>query len=208
MEAGEELHYYGRMRLRPDTRLRLWLMALAAGGTVMSHWVAYRFLLPDVSHQGDLLGMGQQYWPLITAVAIGAVSAIIADVTCRHLCLGNLARSPGNLYVYAGVRLVSLQLGGFVLMELGEVFLSGKGLGELAQISILVGLSIQVVFALGAALLLIGLREAVVLVTALVSPRRLERSHREVETQVIHRLPPPRAAIWADARPLRAPPPN
>jgi hypothetical protein len=193
------------MRPRSDTALRLSLAFLAAGGTILSHSIAYRFLSPDETHHRDLLGVGQQYWPFITAAVMAAVAVLIADITCRRLRSAG-PRSPTSFYTYVALRLVSLQLSGFIFMELGEVISGGRGLDEFGQISILAGLSMQVIFALCAALLLILLTQAVDFVIALVSPRRLERSLRSTGSQIIPRILPARSSIWAGARPLRAPP--
>lgn len=194
------------MRPRSDTALRLSLAFLAAGGTILSHSIAYRFLFPDETHHRDLLGVGQQYWPFITAAVTAAVAVLIADITCRRLRSAGIARPPIRFYTYVTVRLLSLQLGGFIFLELGEVISGGRGLDEFGQMSMLVGLSIQVIFALCAALLLILLTQAVDFVIALVSPRRLERSLRSTGSQITPRNLPARSSIWAGARPLRAPP--
>jgi hypothetical protein len=194
------------MRPRSDTALRLSLAFLAAGGTILSHSIAFRFLSPDETHHRDLLGVAQQYWPSITAAVMAAVAVLIADITCRRLRSAGPARSPTSFYTYVTLRLVSLQLSGFIFMELGEVISGGRGLDKFGQISMLVGLSMQVIFALCAALLLILLTQAVDFVIALVAPRRLERSLRSAGSQIIPRILPARSSIWAGARPLRAPP--
>ncbi|HLB62409.1 MAG TPA: hypothetical protein VJN50_06740 [Actinomycetota bacterium] len=169
----------------------------ALGGVTLAHCLAYLAALPaEAERHSHMTATGHGSFPMLVAVASAAAGAALLAVSLRAL---GPAAALG--VVPTAARLAAIQVPGFALLELIE---RRMGVGSaLADPAVRVGLVLQVLVALGAALLLRGVERTVGAVA-----RRRRRDGRAVLA-----LPrrgstislAPRATLLA-AAPRRAPP--
>ena len=125
---------------------------LAAGGVVAGHMLTYSLAVPDPHERLELLvRTGHGYWSNAVVVALAAVVGAIALWIVQGL--------PDRLWSGAP-RLMTLQCGGFLALELLESLISGGHLADRPLSLFAVGLLCQVVVA-SASALVIGLARAV-----------------------------------------------
>jgi hypothetical protein len=118
------------------------VLALAFGGVLLGHTVAYRLLVPDAHARAlELAASGHGY--LSGANAIGLVVAIVA---LAALFLGGVMRTQDAVPRHLAARLVAFQMAAFLAMEVLERIASGGGLQHLASV-LLVGLPVQALIA-------------------------------------------------------------
>jgi hypothetical protein len=135
-------------------RKRLWIGGLAAGGVAVAHALAFLIVAPDPVRRREMLAeTGHGAWPLLVSIAMGAVA-----VSLTRFALGRSQDGPAtpyrSLFRQTAARLVPLQLGAFLVLEMIERTATGHALTGLAEPVIWIGLVAQVVVALmGAALL-------------------------------------------------------
>lgn len=148
--SAAALQVYPRHRrticsMRPVSNVtRFWIGLLALAGVTGAHALAFLFVAPDPHARTHLLvetGHSTWFWPLTALFA-----ALMAG------CAGSLAsrwRSRPSSWLGVACALVSLQLGGFTLLEAAERVTSGGSVTELVtQPVFLVGLVAQVLIAL------------------------------------------------------------
>jgi len=123
------------------------VLALAFGGVLLGHTVAYRLLIPDAHTRAlELAASGHGY--LSGGNALGLVVAIIA---LAALFLGGVMRTQDAVPRYLAARLVAFQMAAFLTMEVLERLASGGGTQHLAPV-LLVGLPVQALIAILVAL--------------------------------------------------------
>lgn len=127
-------------------------VGVAGAGLVLGHWLAYALATPHAHAREELLrATGHGYLPYASQVALLAGALGLAA-----LFLSRLARreSRGS---FAGdvARLAAVQSAAYVTMEVGERWLSGASLHDLAHGPLLtIGLGVQLVMAVVGALVL------------------------------------------------------
>ncbi len=154
-------------------RARLSLGGLAAGGVVVTHWLAYRLSAPDEATRAELLrSTGHRLWPVISAIAMGALVTGLIGFAGEWLWGPSsraARRSRLGLYRYAATGLIGLQAVGWVMLEGAErLFLRTHPEEVLHGHAVLIGLLIQVLVALIAAGLLVVFAEVVDRIARLV----------------------------------------
>ena len=161
-----------------DTRRsvgRLVLAGAAFAGVILGHWLSYLIALPD-AHQRTvaLASAGHGYW--VSAVKLAVTCAVVAvaseAIRRTRAALGRDSApevGPSGL----AVRLATLQVLGFVAMEVSELVTAGAPVASVFQhhlfvLGILIQLLVAAVVAL--TLFLVG-RAAVAIVVALATRR-------------------------------------
>ena len=118
------------------------VLALAFGGVLLGHTVAYRLLVPDAHTRTlELAASGHGY--LSGANAVGLVGAIIA---LAALFLGGVMRTHDAVPRHLAARLVAFQMAAFLAMEVLERLASGGGTQHLTSV-LLIGLPVQALIA-------------------------------------------------------------
>jgi hypothetical protein len=136
-------------------RVAYWLGGLAAFGIVAAHCLAYIIVAPDAAERATLLHRtGHHFWGLVFALALGVGTAGLSGVLVRFIRLSTTEQPKVNLFGYAALRLMALQVGGFVLLETSERIFLGNGAHAIVEPVVIVGLALQVAVALAAALIL------------------------------------------------------
>lgn len=140
------------------TRARLTLGAIAGAAMLASHWVAYVLAAPGTHERSHLLlTTGHGYWSW--AVVIGAVALVAGLATFVAGRVVDERSGPGTrrgLIASCLPRLLALQVGGYVALELAERALSGHGIGPASLVAptLLIGVLVQAVAALLSSLFL------------------------------------------------------
>jgi hypothetical protein len=146
----------GSLGVMPEKRLetRLLLGGMAATGVVASHSLAYLLASPDPHSRAELLeATGHDDFGVVVALALGALVAGLLRFAIGR-AWAPTDTSASKLYALTAPRLLTLQLGGFVALEMVERVLMGlPPLHIVAEPAVLIGLMLQV----GAALIGAGL---------------------------------------------------
>jgi hypothetical protein len=161
------------MSARPTVRSRLWLGGLACVGVVLTHALAYAVAVPDPARRAALLeATGHGQWRLISALALGALVAALCGFAVDRATRPHGKRlSVRSLYRFAAVRLVVVQVLGFVALEAAERAAVGH-VSSLAHETILpIGILLQLLFSLVGALVLVVLARTLDLLGELLFPR-------------------------------------
>jgi hypothetical protein len=187
-------------------RLRFVTLFLTAlSGLVSGHLVGYALLAPGEAARDQLLSTsGHGYLTRLTTLAVG--SAILAGL--GSMMLGVLRRRAQLSHVsgvrWLAIRLIGLQAGGFIFLEILERALAGAPLSGLPAV-LAIGVPVQALVAwIGAVLLAVIERagEAIAAAFDRPLPRPRDRSRRPV--------PPndrrPAGLPARRLRPIRAPP--
>lgn len=177
------------------------LVGLGAAGLVGGHAIGYVLAVPDVHHRSALIAQtGHGYLPSASWIAaVLGLAAVVAALAAGYLRRGRVAEGG---FGWVSLRLIPLQVGAFVALEIFERLIAGAPLGSYSPRLAVIGLLTQVLVSLVGAILLVGLRRA---------GAALARATREVVPRpVSERLPsPPRlperlGGPWIDR--VRAPP--
>jgi hypothetical protein len=197
------------MRLRVISSARWWLGGLAAGGVVASHWLAYSLAVPDPHLRHEVLAeTGHGYWQYAVAVVLGLVVASLSGFACQRVWPSRAdSGDRGSPYYGVAGRLIALQATGLLILEGAERALTGtEPLGVFTEAPVIIGLAVQVLVALAAALLLVLFARAVDFVHRLVS----RTCHRErpapVQFPINLSVLPPRLRVATGGGTLRGPP--
>lgn len=198
------------MRLRLLREARWWLGGLAASGVVASHWLAYRLAVPDPHLRHEVLAdTGHGYWQYAVAVVLGLLVASLAGFACQKVwhpgaSSGTTRRSP---YYGVAARLIALQAAGLLILESAERAVTGsEALGVFTEAPVIIGLAVQVLVALAAALLLVFFARAVEFVHNLVRVARKREEPRPIQIPVSPSVLPPRLRVATGGGTLRGPP--
>lgn len=150
---------------------RAWLGGLACAGVAAAHWIAYLIAPPDGhTHAEGLAATGHRVWPYLVALAAGAsVAALSGFVSDRFG--DDPGASGAALWRHAAARLIPMQVGAFVLLELAEraLFADPGHTGLLGEPVLWVGIALQVVCALAGAGLLVLFARTIELIQVLVA---------------------------------------
>jgi hypothetical protein len=140
----------------PEKRLgtRFLLGGMAAGGVVASHSLAYLLASPDPHSRAELLeATGHDDFGVVIALALGVLVAGLSRFASGRAWAQTNTRAS-DLYALTVPRLLALQLGGFVTLEMIERVLMGlTPLHIVSEPAVLIGLLLQA----GAALIGAGL---------------------------------------------------
>lgn len=170
---------------------------VAPAGLGAGHLLAYA--LSGADAEAHLAATGHGYLPTALRVAVamgllGAVAAVLGGTRRATGRGGSLALLP------TAVRLIGIQTGAFVLLEVAERLVAGAPLADLWPL-LGVGLLVQVLVAALLAPLLVGLErvgELLVFIRRSAGPRPTHR----LPTRSTERMPPVEARPWSE----RAPP--
>jgi hypothetical protein len=142
----------------PEKRLgtRLLLGGMAAAGVVASHSVAYLIASPDPHIRAELLeATGHDDFGVVIALALGVLVAGLLRFASGRAWAQTDSRAS-DLYALTVPRLLALQLGGFVTLEMIERVLMGvTPLHIVSEPAVVIGLLLQAGAALIGACLLI-----------------------------------------------------
>ena len=139
----------------------MWLGGLAFSGVVIAHLLAFFLIAPDPHHRQELLATtGHGSWAGLVALALGVLVAVLAGVALRSATRGC---DPQGLSVSScAIRLVLLQTIAFTALEWGERMLQdGASLQMFQEPVFVIGLLVQGLVAIGAAILIVVFRKAV-----------------------------------------------
>jgi hypothetical protein len=151
------------------------LVGAAFGGVVLGHWLSYLLAMPRAGIRSEILMVtGHAYWLTAVRQAVALAVVSLGAIALRQF---RLVRSnhqsrpvgPGGL----ALRLVSLQVLGFLALEVTERVVAGAPISSvLAHHVLVLGLLVQVVVAASAAVLLsLFARAAGAIARALVMAR-------------------------------------
>jgi hypothetical protein len=195
------------MRARPPAHLRLLLGGLAALGVVAAHVIAYLLAEPDPHARTEMLAAtGHGNWTFVVALALGAtVAGLVRYAYGRAVTPALPAPTTGSLFVVAAIRLIPLQVLGCVGLEALERLASGGAAAAVVtEPAVLIGIGLQLVFALVGAVVLVVFARAVDLI--LRRPLLPDPSAPPICAPPISRLFPPRFQVAAGYGTLRGPP--
>jgi hypothetical protein len=179
--------------------------AVAAASVVFAHWLAYAVAIPRYSLRRTVLeATGHGYWVIAVKLAVVILATGLGALAIREW----RARSEGQPsmgYTSVALRLVSLQVVGFLAMEIVERVAAGHAVSSILDQHLLpIALALQVLVACVGALLVCLLARATD-----VAWRRLRR-RRPVRTIVLvlgASSPPPRPSLLLEgAGGVRGPP--
>ena len=161
-------------------RLGLPALGIAAGGVVAGHWLAYLMIRPEHHDRASLL-TSTGHGHLAAAVEVAWLVAFVATAAAF---LGRfIRRGPTPPLPSLAARLWMLQLGAFIVLEIGERAVAGTFDGLVAVC--VVGTGAQFVVAVAGAWIL----------------RRLERT-ADIVARVLGRAP--RSLLRGPAVPIRS----
>jgi hypothetical protein len=172
-----------------------------------SHWLAYLLAAPGSHARAELLDTtGHGYWPLASTFGVAAlVIGLVSFVATRFR-----ARTPGplgrnRLFVTSLLALLALQVGGFTALEVIERVLAGHsvGLANLLEPTMVIGVVIQVLAALVAAVVLTAIAAVVDLIA--YGTRRPQTTPAPL-TKLASLIAAPRLLPATGASSLRGPP--
>jgi hypothetical protein len=141
------------------TRGRAPIGLIAAAAMLASHWIAYFIAAPDPHQRSFLLqATGHSYWPFATSFMVGAAILGLGSFVGQRLSPATRG-SRQSLFAHALPRFVTLQVGGFVSLEVVERLLTEHTLGfsTFTERTMLIGLAIQLITSFLAALLLVAI---------------------------------------------------
>jgi hypothetical protein len=186
-------------------RTRLWIGGLAAGGVAIAHTLAFLVAAPDPLSREELLdATGHGAWPLIMAIAMGALVAALAGFTTGRF-RGHPSTLPAALFRVTAVRLVPLQVVAFVILEALERLAMGHVPTDLLGEPVLaIGVIGQALVALAGSLLLTLFARLVDRLVVLL--RKFPRAPRALVPQGVLVVAFPRTRIATDPANPRGPP--
>lgn len=160
------------------------LTALAAVGVLLGHWTAYWLAVASPTlRESILVATGHSY--LMTALKVGVVLAVTAFVMIglRAVSSEGGYRGPSrDAFVWAGLRLATIQMIAFVALEVAERAAVGDPVSQIfANHLLLVGLATQVIVATLIALVSVAFAQIVRrvhrILTAFRPKRRASKNH-------------------------------
>ena len=142
-------------------RVRAWLIGIACAGIALSHEFGYQVENPGLAQKVHVLQeTGHSYLPVFVTIALIAfVLGIVGFLA--HRIVGRVTNEPPReVFLHTAGRLLGLQAGGFLLLEVGERLLSGGGI-NLTDSPVAPALLVHVVLSIVGALVLLFLARAV-----------------------------------------------
>lgn len=142
-------------------RVRVWLVGIACAGIALSHEFGYQVDNPGLAQRVHVLQeTGHAYLPVFVTLALLAFVLGIVGFLAHRVVARTSDREPRGAFFHTAVRLFGLQAAGFLLLEVGERYLSGGGVG-LSDSPVIPALIVHLALALVGALLLKLLARAV-----------------------------------------------
>ena len=189
-------------------RARAWLIGIACAGIALSHEFGYQVENPGMAQKVHVLEeTGHSYLPVFVTLALVALVLGIVGFLAHRIVGRTSATAPKEVFLHTVMRLMGLQAAGFLLLEVGERFLSGGGI-TLADSPVLPALMVHVVLAILGAVLLSLLARAVDAVMdafeRLVSGERSETTANWTISSIV--VPAP--ILLSGGLGLRGPPPS
>ena len=134
-------------------------IGLAFAGLIGGHAIGYAIAVPDVHHRAALVSAtGHGYLPSASwASIVLGLAAVTAGVASGYV---GRRRRTGAGFSRTASRLVPVQAGAFLLLELFERLASGAPVESFSLRLIVVGVLTQILVALLLAVVLVGLRRA------------------------------------------------
>jgi hypothetical protein len=187
----------------------LTLGAAAMAGLVGAHVVDYLILVPNgAARHRVLVQTGHGYFGEAAVLAFAAgVIAMLAVASLGYRRGRDRASEAGSIgLTHVARRLAALQVAGFLLMEVTERLAAGAPLSHLVDPYVVTGVLIQVVVAVLAAAILVGIQRTAEMVGRVLGRRPVTRSAGTGLRPIPRRLGP---VVRAVARPgvVRGPPP-
>ena len=143
------------MRPRLPFLTRITLALGAAASAFLGHALSYHSVAPHPLHRSHLLeSTGHGSDGRVTAVLLGVLIFACSGVIARRAARSR-GRPPAMSYKSVFIHLLSLQLTGFLVMEVLERLHAGSSLSALAQPVIVLGVAAQVFMALIGALIVV-----------------------------------------------------
>lgn len=164
------------MRERSD--LRTSAVAVAAGaGTLGGHWAAYRVAVPQAHLRDHVLAQaGHGYWGVAAKGGVALAVGVAVAVVLGGMRAGVRGRTTTPRIGPLIRKLATLQVLGFVALEVVERLASGTSLaGLLSHRLLMVGVLVQVLVAVASALAMGWLHRAAVVVGAALVQRPAPR---------------------------------
>jgi hypothetical protein len=147
--------------VRDGPRFRgLPVLGIAVAGLALGHLTSYAIVFPD-PHNRDLVLQGSEhaYLPALAQIALILAVAGVGTIVARGWT-GTVRRMPTTFGVVAGT-MISVQVIGFVGLELFERAITGAPLGDLATGHLLViGMIVQAIVALAGSAIAVCLARA------------------------------------------------
>jgi hypothetical protein len=188
-------------------RARAWLIGIACAGIALSHEFGYQVENPGVAQKVHVLEeTGHSYLPVFVTLALVALVLGIVGFMAHRIVGRSSATAPKEIFLHSAIRLMGLQAAGFLLLEVGERFLSGGGI-SLADSPVLPALMVHVVLAVLGALLLSLLARAVDAVMEALERTNGDRSETTT-TWTISSVVVPAPFLLSGGLGLRGPPSN
>jgi hypothetical protein len=194
------------MELRHRGSLSFLIGALAAVGVLASHVAAYVLVAPQ-AHERNLLleATGHSYLHLVSAAALGAFVAALVRYVVSAQRAEHGGRFGGSKVSGLWIRLIVLQVLGFIAMEgIERLIAAGSFEHLLAEPAVLLGIGLQSLVALVGALLLVWFRRVVEVVLGHRSGVGADAT--PIPQIWIEYLLPARVALTRGERTLRGPP--
>lgn len=177
-----------------------WLIALAVSGLVGGHALGYAIAVPDPAHRSFVLAQsGHQYLPSASmAAAILGIAALFAGLAAGFSHTSHRTISVRRAALMLGL----VQSVGFLALEIVERLVADAPLSGLSPSLVVIGVAVQIVVGIVAALVWFGVRRLGVALA-----RALRGETATTFTDVVPRcvVPAPRAP-QRTGRMLRAPP--
>jgi hypothetical protein len=142
-------------------RARAWLVGIACAGIALSHEFGYQVENPGMPQRVHVLQeTGHAYLPAFVAIALVALVLGIVGFLAHRIVGRAAENAPREVFLHTAVRLFGSQVAGFLLLEVGERFLSGGGI-SLTDSPVVPALMVHLLLAVAGALLLVLLARAV-----------------------------------------------
>ena len=152
----------------------MWVGAVACAGVAFSHEIAYLLVAPEAPRRAELMdATGHRYFALVVAAGLVALVVGLGDFVAESIASRGRALDARKLFSFAAGRLTALQAAGFVVLEALERLAGGEhhfASALLAEPATLLGIALQLLSALIAALILVGLRRVIVHARAVGRP--------------------------------------
>ncbi len=170
-------------------RTKLWMSGLGSAGVAFSHLIAYRLGHTDPVERLHVLNdTGHNYLPGFVTVSMFLAVLGLVFFAARRFFSSSDSKVP---LMETAIALFAIQAIGFFGLELAERFLSGNGI-SLAGSPVLIALAVQLVLALGGALV----AKLLAKVVDVVRKRLASPKHRHASSTFSSR------AVLIPARPL------
>ena len=181
-------------------------MGIACAGIALSHEFGYQVDNPGLAQRVHVLQeTGHSYLPAFLTIALVALVLGIVGFLAHRIVAHASGQAPRDVLLHTAVRLFGLQAAGFLLLEVGERYLSGGGI-SLSNSPVIPALLVHVVLAVLGAVLLRALARAVDAVMDALERIPAEFHSETAATWFDSSIVVPAPILLAGGRGLRGPP--